>query len=89
MLYSSANEPSWLGSLAFLCSHSPGRVCALQEAQVHVEGHRGERAVDLDLQQRIYVRLDKQHFMPFFEHELESHPLPINQEEISLQSAQL
>lgn len=61
----------------------------MQEAQVHVEGHKAERAVDLDLQQRIYVRLEKEKFMPFFEHELESHPLPINEEEISLQSAQL
>lgn len=56
---------------------------------MHVEGHKEERVVDLDLQQRIYVRLDKRHFMPFFEHELESHPLPINEEEVSLQSAQL
>ena len=64
-------------------------LCFAQEAQVHVNGHLEERAVDLDLQQRVYVRLEKQHFMPFFEHELESHPLPINEEEISLQSAQL
>ena len=56
---------------------------------MHVAGLRHERKVDLDLQQRVYLRLDKQHFMPFFEHEVESHPLPINEEEISMQSAQL
>lgn len=63
--------------------------CGRQEAQLHVEGLRDERYVDLDLQQRVYVRLDQQHFMPFFDHEVESYPIPINQEEVSMQSAQL
>ena len=61
----------------------------MQEAQVHVLGLSNERAVDLDLQQRVYLRLDTAKFMPFFEHELESYPLPINEEEVSMQSAQL
>jgi hypothetical protein len=54
-----------------------------------VPGLRNERAVDLDLQQRIYLRLDTDKFMPFFDHEVESYPLPINEEEVSMQSAQL
>ena len=66
-----------------------GFAVLLQECEVHVVGLRHKRKVDLDLQQRVYLRLDKQHFMPYFEHEVESHPLPINEEEISMQSAQL
>lgn len=61
----------------------------VQETQVHVEGPRSKRYVDLDLQQRVYLRLDKEKFMPFFDHEIESYPIAINEEEVSMQSAQL
>ena len=63
-------------------------VCG-QEAEIHVPGLRDERYVDLDLRQRVYLHLNKDLFMPFFEHELESYPIPINIEEASMQSAQL
>lgn len=61
----------------------------MQEAEVHVPGLRNERYVDLDLNQRVYLHLDKGLFMPFFEHELESYPIPLNIEEASMQSALL
>ena len=56
---------------------------------MHVPGLRGERYVDLDLQQRVYLRTDKENFLPFFDDEIESYPIPINNEEVSMQSAAL
>ena len=38
---------------------------------------RGERKVDLDLQQRVYLRLDADKFMPFDDSEVESYPLAV------------
>ena len=54
------------GSVRFRCWG------VMQEIEMHMAGWAGQRAHDLELQQRVYVRVDPVDFMPYFPEEIAS-----------------
>ena len=56
-------------------THNGDRKPDLQEIEMHMDGRRHQRPMDLELQQRIYVRVDCKDFTQYLPSDISTEPL--------------